>query len=844
MSIFPAVIRMKVGHLRAGFPTRMPSHSAAMSGNQEIRKVSGFHGLAAIFAFAMLGLVMPVGAATSVSQYGITWWFSADRPVGQFANGDWWVLGPVTITNISPKTGDAGVDFSNGSMINIIPGEPQGLYRNGSDNHPENSPRYDATKNISLRLPVTVPPGSSVYSTMNNPDTWKGSYNALGQLTLDADAERVWFKETAVLTVLGTEPAAGSFRPPWAGTDKTIKPNWTVSSLDFSVLRSLPIPVLANAPSLAWCEEATRRPLLEMNFNWLNSNWKAAWTGKPGGYPRRTYGREVAGVASGAGLLLNTNLSDTQKQTLAIHMVQWGIDTYGLLLNGMQFQGSGGHQNGRLLPLYIAAKMLNDPDMLARLRGNYRFQEISTHFFVEKLQIDTPRAAPTPGSSKPNKPYTRNMLGMPEWCFGYASDPNNSAAWDDESELWNSSGYRQVNGGVNCGTVATILLMGGRSEVNHEPLFTYCINRYYPRYRHGHNAPFSGNSNEIEPFVRDMWDVHIDGGTVSPSTPPPGPDPTVTFATGDRIQVWGIAAVKSSADATSLDGYQNQPSLGTIVEGPSQPDDQGVTWFRIDYDQGIDGWSSRADFIKSQAPPASTFAVGDRIRVWRQAWANSTASVASGIATQPAQATGRILQGPVTNSTDNITWFLINYDSGVDGWSGADDLVKIAADTSPPPAGSGTVVEPAGNWSFEDGLNQWTVSGHYEHHISIPSLFAAEGLGFVSFNSGQLTPSAVFSRSVATIPGRTYVLRHKIGVLSFNKSIQLLGLKVSGAAQLAHVIQPIWGDGLGKSRWQDAEPIPFVADDTTTVIEFSDLSMTSDGIDLLLDEVVLTILPE
>ena len=33
-----------------------------------------------------------------VTQYGITWTF--DRPVqaGQFVTGDWWVVGPVTVT--------------------------------------------------------------------------------------------------------------------------------------------------------------------------------------------------------------------------------------------------------------------------------------------------------------------------------------------------------------------------------------------------------------------------------------------------------------------------------------------------------------------------------------------------------------------------------------------------------------------------------------------------------------------------------------------------------------------------------------------------------------------------
>ena len=42
-----------------------------------------------------------------LTQYGITWTF--DRPVqaGQFINGDWWVIGPVTVTSITPMPGPA-----------------------------------------------------------------------------------------------------------------------------------------------------------------------------------------------------------------------------------------------------------------------------------------------------------------------------------------------------------------------------------------------------------------------------------------------------------------------------------------------------------------------------------------------------------------------------------------------------------------------------------------------------------------------------------------------------------------------------------------------------------------
>jgi hypothetical protein len=39
----------------------------------------------------------------SVSQYGITWTFTKPSPVGRYVNGDYYVVGPVTITNIDPQ---------------------------------------------------------------------------------------------------------------------------------------------------------------------------------------------------------------------------------------------------------------------------------------------------------------------------------------------------------------------------------------------------------------------------------------------------------------------------------------------------------------------------------------------------------------------------------------------------------------------------------------------------------------------------------------------------------------------------------------------------------------------
>ena len=58
------------------------------------------------------GSVFP---ATSVSQWGITWTFDGDYTTGQYANGDYWVVGPVNITAITPdftRTTEARTVFS------------------------------------------------------------------------------------------------------------------------------------------------------------------------------------------------------------------------------------------------------------------------------------------------------------------------------------------------------------------------------------------------------------------------------------------------------------------------------------------------------------------------------------------------------------------------------------------------------------------------------------------------------------------------------------------------------------------------------------------------------------
>jgi hypothetical protein len=81
-------------------------------------------------------------------------------------------------------------------------------------------------------------------------------------------------------------------------------------------------------------------------------------------------------------------------------------------------------------------------------------------------------------------------------------------------------------------------------------------------------------------------------------------------------------------------------------------------------------------------PPPTTnkFVIGDRV----QATASMNVRGAPGgtlLYTQPMDALGTVIAGP-TQTPNGVIWWQIDYDSGTDGWSGEDNLVKYT-----PPAG-------------------------------------------------------------------------------------------------------------------------------------------------------------
>lgn len=519
--------------------------------------------LAAILGIC--GVTNPVRAATSVSQAGITWTFSQDRTVGQYANGDWWVVGPVTISSISPASStDATGWTKNGTVINPPPTPlNQGQ---GFDSSVTFGTWYNDGLNVApakTGIPLAAPAGSSVVSAIS----------LSSKSTVIAESR---FNIQAILTVVAAAPPAGAFRPPPTGTDKTHY--WNKSSLNYGILQSLTPP-------------AATLPLATVE-GYFGQSWVAIAEGdavqamSPKQMPN--YGRDAARLISHGMLSLHLNYTNAQKEKLYIQMVQYGIDIYGSLKAGMNFRGAGGLNNGRKAPVVLAGLALNDANIKEwsdRNRHNV-FGEDKQMFYVSQYDVDLPRYQEV---GNPRYPYTQAMIGTAEWGDQHEIYPQR----DDSN--WGAS-YRWI-GGAQLGNVLAIrLTAGGIAAWNHPVLFDY-QDRYWAKEKtvQTYSAP-----NDISPFVYQMWAAYRDGGSVV--IPPPVEPPAVTFAIGDRIETTKLTNVRSSGSlSATLLGTQAQGSAGTIMAGPVVMDN--ITWWQINYDSGADGWSGADNFLKITGQP-------------------------------------------------------------------------------------------------------------------------------------------------------------------------------------------------------------------------------------------------
>lgn len=300
--------------------------------------------------------------ASSITDGGITWTFSSPRPVGRYVDGSYWVVGPVTITSISPAFNGSG----NGSMLDPRPvPAPDGIVYSG----------YDTRDNYNPTLTVQTPlffqnDGQirSLVSTISNltggplPDPYgQSNYSYL--------------REIRILTIEPSVPPNDSFRPNYLGLTKA---RFRLSDMNLAQFnRGLDpnrYPAQIPAPSMI------ERIVDGGAFGALSGNWGDRYIRPSLISP--DYGQYFARLTGDLALyVLHVNVP--YREQVLRKLIQYGIDVVGAIWEAPAFyRRDGGQTNGHKIPVFMLAHSLFPGALKSSLMAI-----LSTHPFSENGQI-------------------------------------------------------------------------------------------------------------------------------------------------------------------------------------------------------------------------------------------------------------------------------------------------------------------------------------------------------------------------------------------------------------------------------------------------------------------------
>lgn len=416
----------------------------------------------------------------SITQQGVTFNFAAPRPVGQYANGDWWVLGPVLITSISPAStlqngvNGAGTTYTNrvvhGTMVN--PGNRSFTTGRLTANNTTNTVQgwdsitssigfvaYNAGANVdpgATGSPLAVTTGSVLKFVSKLTDLPNGAQNRPAGLDM------------VVLTVVDAIPAADAIRPGVSRSGKASPAR--LSQFDLGVFQNL--APTASAPTYAealdWIDRYHETALPDS----INNPTAKGINNHP------EYGRDIGNNLHRAMLCLHlSSFTSDQKRTLLSHMAAIADDLVSRAEEGAIVLGGGGGNQWKkpVVALCAAALGANAPASWLTYLSNaekFRWGEDSQIFRVTPFDMALPRFT---GDGRPRSAYTMQMYGSAEWGEAHSYQPERDGSnWD--------SFYRDiVNYSLYPGMLAVELTTGGKTLWDHPELWTYYDTVYLRR---------------------------------------------------------------------------------------------------------------------------------------------------------------------------------------------------------------------------------------------------------------------------------------------------------------------------------------------------------------------------
>lgn len=301
-------------------------------------------------------------------RHGIKLTFREDitNRVARYANGDYAIRLPVTITAIDPPSISvpylSGVRVVNGAQKNPSPLQwdnsvAGGKMRQGFDSEINlgGGNVYVPALNVgygvgSLGNTLLIDEPQSLVCTVSHPTA----------------GNRPGIDRAVVFTFVETLPTDGAyFRPPYCTRDDKVA-TFTEAMIDYSVLRSLSKSATNKGP-----QSVTEK--LQTFTRYFEPVWLdhvPTWIGREF-HPRYNmpdYGAYLCDLLGQAQCIVNMDFTNGQKRDLVVNLIQIGLDMAGCLAENYSGEGSGvqmwliggGHASGRFLPPVMAGYLLND----------------------------------------------------------------------------------------------------------------------------------------------------------------------------------------------------------------------------------------------------------------------------------------------------------------------------------------------------------------------------------------------------------------------------------------------------------------------------------------------------
>lgn len=447
-----------------------------------------------------------IGAITSETA---TFTFAEPVTYGQYANGNWWVLGPVTITSITPAStlhnglNGNGTPYTNrtvhGTMVN--PGNRSfatgGLLANNTTNTVQGWDSIGSSKpRVAYSAPANVDPGATGSPLVVTTGSVVKFVSKLSGLPNGAE-NRPAGLDVVVLTVVDSIPAADAIRPGVSRTSK-VSP-CRRSQFDLSVFQNL--APTANAPTYAQALDWVDRYIETSQPDSINNPVAKGINN------HREYGREIGNDLHRALLCLHlSSFTAEQKLALLSHFAAIADDLVSRAEEGGITTGAGGGNQWKKPVIAVCAAALgaNAPaSWLTWLSFANRnvWAEDSQIFTVSGFDIALPRFT---GDGRPRSPYTQQMLGSADWGEQPLTAPDRSGSNWNAVYRW-TVGYSLIGGAL-----AVELTTGAKALWDHPEFWRYMDTVFLRR-----NEAYLSDAPPV--FVLEMLNAYRPAKTAPPA---------------------------------------------------------------------------------------------------------------------------------------------------------------------------------------------------------------------------------------------------------------------------------------------------------------------------------------